>query len=147
MLQKQISVFIENKRGRLADVTKRLGANGIDISALCIADTTDFGILRIIVDKPDLAEKVLKEDGFAVSITEVIAMSIEDQPGGLAKALKVLDEYDINIEYMYAYLRKNCDKAMVIVRVDRPMDAIEKLKDSSIHLLTADDIDELNDKH
>ncbi|MDR3120150.1 MAG: acetolactate synthase [Clostridiales bacterium] len=140
MLQKQISVFIENKRGRLAEVTKVLGDNGVDLAALCIADTTDFGILRVIVDKPDLAEKVLKEGGFAVSITEVIALSIDDKPGGLATALRVLEEYAINIEYMYAYVRKNSNKATVIVRVDKPSDAIEKLKDSSVSLMTSADL-------
>ena len=146
MLQKQISVFVENKRGRLADVTQKLGEKGIDLSALCIADTTDFGILRVIVNNPDLAEKVLREAGFAVSITEVIAISVDDEPGGLATALKILDEYDINIEYMYAYFKKNSDKATVIIRVDKPMDAIEKLKDSSIHLLTTSEVHELSDQ-
>ena len=144
MLQKQISVFIENKKGRLADVTRKLGECGVDLNALCIADTTDFGVLRLIVDKPDAAEKALKEDGFAVSITEVIAMSVTDEPGGLAKALQILDEYDINIEYMYAYFRKNSNNATVIVRADKPIDAIEKLKDSSIHLLSSAELNGLN---
>ena len=145
MLQKQISVFIENKRGRLAEVTKVLGDNGIDMSAICIADTTDFGILRIIVDKPDLAEKVLKDDGYAVSITEVIALSIEDKPGGLSTALRVLEEYTINIEYMYAFIRKNAQRATVIVRVDKPSDAIEKLKSSSINLLTSAELNNMSE--
>lgn len=140
MLQKQISVFIENKRGRLAEVSKVLGDNNIDMSAICIADTTDFGILRIIVDKPDLAAKILKGCGFAVSITEVIAISIEDKPGGLAQALGILSEYDVNIEYMYAFVRKNAQLATVIVRVEKPAEAMEKLKGSPLNLLTSEDL-------
>ena len=143
MLQKQISVFVENKRGRLAEVTGALGDNGIDMSALCIADTADFGVLRIITDKPDLAEKVLKDCGYAVSITEVIAIAVEDKPGGLAAALRVLDEHGINIEYMYAFFRKNAQTATVIVRVDNPAEAIEKLKNSTINMLSSA---ELNNK-
>jgi len=137
MLQKQISVFIENKRGRLAEIVKALGDNDIDMSALCIADTADFGILRLIVDKPEHAEKVLKDNGHAVSITDVIAISVEDKPGGLAEALTVLNDYEINIEYMYAYIRKNTNKATVIVRVDKPAEAIEKLKTSALEILPA----------
>ena len=137
MLQKQISVFIENKRGRLAEIVKALGDNNIDMSALCIADTADFGILRLIVDKPEHAEKVLKDNGHAVSITDVIAISVEDKPGGLAEALTVLNDYEINIEYMYAYIRKNTNKATVIVRVDKPAEAIEKLKTSALEILPA----------
>ena len=140
MLQKQISVFIENKPGRLAEVTGILGENGIDMSALCIADTADYGILRLIADKPDLAEKALKSKGYAVNITEVIAISVEDKPGGLAAALRVLDECGINIEYMYAFFRKNAQNATVIVRVDKPAEAIEKLKNTSVITLTSDEL-------
>ena len=143
MLQKQISVFIENKCGRLAEVTKVLGDNDIDMSALCIADTTDFGILRIIVDKPDLAEKVLKENGYAVSITEVVALSVEDKPGGLSAALLALNEVGINIEYMYAFVRKNAQRATVIVRVDKPGEALEKLKNTSVSLLTCEELNSI----
>ena len=140
MLQKQISVFVENKKGRLAAVTKVLGDNGIDLSALSIADTTDFGILRLITDKPDEAEKTLRDNGFTVSITEVIAISVYDKPGGLAEALEILDNLDINIEYMYAFLRKNSKMATVIVRVTNPTEAIEKIRPTSICLLSSDDL-------
>ena len=135
MFQKQISVFIENKRGRLAEITGVLGENGVDMKALCIADTSDFGILRIIVDKPEQAEKALREKGYAVSITDVIAFSVEDKPGGLAAALRIFDEQGINIEYMYAFFKKNEEKATVIVRVDDPAGAIEKLKNTSVTLM------------
>jgi len=137
MLQKQISVFIENKRGRLAEVTKCLGDNGIDLSALSIADTADFGILRLIVDKPEQAELALREGGFAVSVTEVIALSVEDRPGGLAAALRVMDGLGIDIEYMYAFIKRHEDKAMVIMRVDKPAEAIELLRGAPVELAGA----------
>ena len=140
MLHKQISVFIENKRGRLAGITKVLGDNGIDMSALCIADTADYGIMRVIADKPDLAEKVLKDAGYAVNITEVIAIYVEDRPGGLAWALSVLDEYEINIEYMYHLIQKSGRKAVVIIRVDNPAAAVDKLKQSPLQLVTRKDL-------
>jgi len=143
MLQKQICVFIENKKGRLAEVTKVLGDNGVDMTALSIADTTDFGILRLIVDKPDEAEKALKENGFTVSTTEVIALSVEDKPGGLAIALSILGNLDINIEYMYAFLRRNSKTAVVIVRVEKPHEAIEKIRASEITLLTEAELNSL----
>lgn len=136
MLQKQISVFLENKRGRLAEITTILGENDIDMGAICVADTADFGILRIIADKPDLAAKLLKEKGFAVSITEVIAISVDDRPGGLAAALRTLDEYEINIEYMYHYVRKNERRATMIIRVGQPAEALEKLKNAPLDLRT-----------
>ena len=120
MLVKQISIFLENKSGRLAEVTKVLGENNIDISALSIADTTDFGILRLIVNNPDKAEKVLKDNEFTVSCTSVIAIAVEDTPGGLAKALSILEEESIGIEYMYAFVGKADDEALVIIRVENP---------------------------
>ena len=143
MLQKQISIFVENKRGRLAEITKVLGDNDIDMRALSIADTTDFGILRIIADKPDLAEKVLRDEGFAVSITEVIALSVEDKPGGLASALCVFDEHDINIEYVYHFISKKTGRAAIIVRVDNPAEVFEKLKGTSLNLLTSTDLENI----
>jgi len=132
MLQKQISVFIENKRGRLADITKTLGDSGVDIGALCIADTRDFGILRVIVDKPDLAMEVLKKENYAVSMTEVLAISVDDRPGGLAEALRILDGCGVDIEYMYHYARKNEDKASIILRVSDPAGALERLKGTEL---------------
>ena len=103
---RQISVFLENKAGRLSDVTKVLGDNNVDISALSIADTAHFGILRLIVNNPDLAETVLKKNGYTVSISNVIAIAIDDNPGALAKALEVLTDEDITIEYIYAFTGK-----------------------------------------
>jgi len=140
MLIKQISVFLENKSGRLAEVTKILGENNIDISALSIADTTDFGILRLIVNNPDMAEKVLKENEFTVSTTNVIGIAVEDKPGGLNKALSVLEKSDIGIEYMYAFVGKAADEAMVIIRVDDSDKAIETLQNNGIKVLSSESV-------
>ncbi|MEN6315206.1 MAG: ACT domain-containing protein [Clostridiaceae bacterium] len=140
MVVKQISIFLENKSGRLAEVTKILGEKNIDISALSIADTTHFGILRLIVNKPETAEEVLKENGFTVSITSVIAIGVQDKPGGLAKALEVLDGKNIGIEYMYAFVSKKEDEALVILRVEDPDRAVEALKCSGISVLTSDQV-------
>lgn len=138
MLIKQISVFLENKSGRLAEVTQVLGQNNIDISALSIADTTDFGILRLIVNNPDMAEKVLRDNDFTVSSTNVIAIGVEDKPGGLYKALSVLEKVEIGIEYMYAFVGKASDEALVIIRVDDSDKAIEALKNNGIKVLTSE---------
>ena len=135
MLVKQISIFLENKSGRLAEVTRTLGNNGIDISALSIADTTDFGLLRLIVNQPEKAEKVLQENGFTVSCTSVIAIAVADEPGGLAAALQVLESENIGIEYMYAFVGKTTDEALVILRVEKPENAVDALARNNIKVL------------
>lgn len=137
MLVKQISVFLENKEGRVAQVTKILSDSKINIRALSIADTTEFGILRLIVDKPEKAEKALKGEGFTVSITEVIAVSIEDEPGGLAKALQVLHEGKISVEYIYAFISTTGHKANVILRVENCEKAINTLEGEGFLVLKA----------
>lgn len=137
MLVKQISVFLENKSGRLAEVTDVLAKNSINISALSIADTTDFGILRLIVSSPVDAEKILKENGFTVSITNVIAISVNDKPGGLAEVLKILDKNSIGIEYIYAFVAKITDKALVIIRVEEIEKAVKVLESNNIEVLNS----------
>lgn len=117
-MAKQISVFLENKAGRLSHVTKVLGEAGINIRALSIADTSDFGILRIIVNDPDKAYQILKEAGFTVSETEVIAVQVSDSPGGLATVLEQMTEENLNIEYLYAFLGTTGDDALVIFKVE-----------------------------
>lgn len=140
MLVKQISIFLENKSGRLAEVTRTLGENDIDISALSIADTTDFGILRLIVNKPEKAERILKENNFTVSCTSVIAIGVQDKPGGLAKALGILDGENIGIQYMYAFVSKTDDEALVILKVEDPDRAVMVLKDNSISVLPSSQV-------
>jgi hypothetical protein len=117
-MAKQISVFLENKSGRLAHVTRVLGDAGINIRALSIADTSDFGILRLIVNDPVKAHKILKEAGFTVSETEVIAVRMPDAPGGLAAVLDQMSEENLNIEYLYAFLGMSGNDALVIFKVE-----------------------------
>lgn len=117
-MAKQISVFLENKAGRLSHVTRVLGEAGINIRALSIADTSDFGILRLIVNDPDKAYRILKEAGFTVSETEVIAVQVPDSPGGLATVLEQMTVENLNIEYLYAFLGTTGDDALVIFKVE-----------------------------
>lgn len=140
MLVKQISVFLENKSGRLADVTKTLGDNNLNICALSIADTTDFGILRLIVNDPVRAQKVLSEYEFTVSCTDVIAIGVEDKPGGLAKALEILQENSISIEYMYAFVGKSGNEAFVIIRVENPDAAVKALENCDIDIIPSEKV-------
>ncbi len=135
MLIKQISVFVENKEGRLAEITETIAKAGVDIRALSIADTTDFGILRLIVDKPQETEKVLKEAGFTVSVTNVIAVGIDDVPGGFAKPMRVLANAHIDVEYMYAFISRDTKKAYVILRVNDNDTAIKALEEAGTVLL------------
>lgn len=135
MLIKQISVFVENKEGRLAEITETIAKAGVDIRALSIADTTDFGILRLIVDKPQETEKVLKDVGFTVSVTNVIAVGIDDVPGGFAKPMRVLADAHIDVEYMYAFISRDTKKAYVILRVNDNDTAIKALEDAGTVLL------------
>lgn len=137
---KQISIFLENKSGRLARVTGVLGENKINIRALSIADTTDFGILRLIVNDPNRAFDVLKKAGFTVSATDVIAVEVPDNPGGLAMALKVMQEANINIEYLYAFLQKLTGAALVVFRVEQLDKAIVTLQENGIRILTGDEV-------
>ncbi|MEW5763268.1 MAG: ACT domain-containing protein, partial [Bacillota bacterium] len=125
-------VFLENKSGRLAAVSRILGANDINIRALCIADTSDFGILRLIVNDPERAHDVLKEAGFTVSATSVIAVQVPDRPGGLAEVLSVLEEAGLNIEYLYAFVTKISGQALVILKVEDVDRAAELLRAGGI---------------
>lgn len=138
MLVKQISVFVENKFGRLADIIKILGDNDIDISALSIADTTDFGILRVIVSDPAKAEDVLKTNGLAVKTTDVLAVAVEDKPGGLAEILALLKKNDIGIEYMYAFMGSGGTRSgWLVIRVDKTEEAIKVLDQAMVNVLNA----------
>ena len=140
MLLNQISVFIENKSGRLADVTEVLGGAGVDIRALSIADTADYGILRLIVDDPEKAEKALKANNTTVSITKVIAISVSDAPGSFANAVRILSNANINVEYAYAFITPKEGSAFVIVRVDDNEKAMRILNESGVRLLKQADI-------
>lgn len=125
---KQLSVFVENKVGRLSAVLNVLKENDVDISALSLADTSEYGILRLVVDKPDVALNALKEYGVMVKCTQVIAAAMDDAPGGLAKLLAVLSEANVGIEYMYAFIGKVEGKAWTVLRVDDVNAATEAFK-------------------
>jgi hypothetical protein len=118
MIIQQISIFLENVAGRVAEVTKLLAKEGINIRAMTIADTADFGILRIVVDQPDKTLKALRDAGFTARATEVLAVEVEDKPGGLAKVMEIFKQNQVNIEYLYVSLEKNKDKAVVIFKVE-----------------------------
>lgn len=139
-LIKQISVFVENKSGRLSDILNVIGKNGIDISALSIADTTDFGIVRMIVNDPDKAAEILKSNNLVVKVTDVIALAVADKPGGLAGEIKKLKNAGISIEYMYAFIGKSDKGALVIVRVENPEKALEVLKDENVTVVSPEEV-------
>lgn len=136
----QLSIFVENKSGRLAEITEALGGAGVDIRAISIADTSDFGILRLIVNKPQEAVAALKEAGLTVTLTNVIAIGITDEPGEFAKAMRVLADHKIGVEYMYAFISRDKGKAYVILRVENSEKAVEALTDGGIEILTAEEI-------
>jgi len=136
----QISVFVENKPGKLVEVIETLGAKGIDLRALSIADTSDFGILRIIVDKPAKALEVLREADCVTSVNKVIAVSVDDTPGSLAKILRLLSDEGISIEYVYAFITHEPGQAFVIIRVEDNDKAIRVLTSKGVKLATSKEL-------
>lgn len=138
MKVKQISVFLENRHGRLAEVTKVLGDNNLNIRALSLADTSDFGVLRMIIDHPDQAYMVLKERHYTVRETDVVALEVADQPGGLSGVLELLNAHDVNVEYLYAFPeRASVDNAIMVFKFDHVDAAIEVLQKSKIKMMEA----------
>ena len=135
MVIKQLSIFLENKTGRLNDVAKLLGDSGINMTAYSLADNSDFGILRVIVSDPAKAEKILKENRFAVSLTDVICVRIDNLPGALSNVLAILAKADIYIEYMYAFTEG--EGANVVIRPDKMQEAVKELNDHKVNLLDA----------
>jgi hypothetical protein len=138
---RQISIFLENKSGRVSAVTEVLKDAGINIRALSVADTTDFGILRLMVDNVDKAFNILKKNQFSVSITDVIAVVVDDTPGGLHKVLFNLGIEKINIEYMYAFITRNIeDKAIIIFRIDDVKKAVDTLNKAGFKVLSSEEL-------
>lgn len=140
MFIKQLSVFVENKHGRLEAIIDALGKNNVNIRALSIADTTDFGILRVIVDDYNKAKESLDEIGVISKVTEVVAVYIDDRTGGLHSILKVISDAGIGIEYMYAFLGRTEGKALMVVKADDEEILAEVLTDNGIKLAAEDDI-------
>jgi len=140
MKVEQISIFLENKSGRLAEVTDLLAKSGINIRALSLADTAGFGILRLILNDSEKAKKVLKENGFTVGKTEVIAVEVPDRPGGLAGILNALKGEGINVEYMYAFVQKSGENAIIIFRFDELEKAIAALQKARVRILKGEEV-------
>ncbi|MBO5060511.1 MAG: acetolactate synthase [Clostridia bacterium] len=140
MLIKQLSVFTENKPGGLAPIIETLGKSNIDISALSLADTSEYGILRLIVNNSELAVTVLKEIGVVVKVTDVLAVAMDDTPGGLSKILEIFVHKNINVDYMYAFVGSVNNKALMVVKVSEPEAAAKALADAGISTAEAKDI-------
>lgn len=140
MSVKQLSIFAENRPGRLSKITKLLADNGINIRAMSVADTKDFGILRLIVNDADKALEVLREGGCTVTVTDVLAIQIPDKPGGLAAAMQTLYENNVSVEYMYsAFVREQEQEAYLILRADINENAAQALE-SSYKLLSQEEL-------
>lgn len=140
MFIKQLSIFVENKFGRLESIIDTIGKNGINIRALSIADTTDFGILRVIVDDTEKAKKCLSDAGVIAKATDVIAVYIDDETGGLAKVLGYLTEEKISVEYMYAFLSRDTSKALMVVKADDEEKAEKALRLKGVEMLDSKDL-------
>jgi len=143
MKVEQISIFLENKSGRLADVTDVLAKAGINIRALSLADTADFGILRLIVNDAEKAKKVLKDNEFTVAKNEVVAVEVPDRPGGLAGILGALQGKGINVEYMYAFVQRTGEHAVIIFRFDEIEKAIDALQKAGVRIMKGEEVNRL----
>ncbi len=140
MFVKQLSIFVENKQGRLAAILDTLSKNNVDICALSLADTTDFGVLRIIVSQPDLAQKVLREEGVISKTSEVLAVEMNDTPGALSDILRVLGEGNHSVEYMYAFVGQKDNKAIVVIKTFELEEAEKLLVANGIHTIHAENL-------
>jgi len=140
MTIEQLSIFLENKPGKLVEALETLFAAGIDLRALSLADTMDFGILRVIVDKPEQALTALQGSGYLVKSSEVIPVAVGDRPGGLAAVLRILADGGVDVEYTYAFVAHSRDKAYVILRVNDNNAAVKVLSDNDISLLSAREV-------
>lgn len=143
MAIKQITVFVENKQGALVNITDALAQNDVNIRALSIAETNDFGILRLIVNNEEVAEKTLSEKGYLIKVTDVVGVKIGDAPGKLTAALSVLDKAGINMEYLYAFMSRTERHAYVVLRVEDNEIAESALENAGFHIITDADVKKL----
>ena len=143
MAIKQLSIFVENREGTLVTVTDAIAKAGVDIRAMSVADTNDFGIFRLIVTDIAKAKKALDEANAFVSVTEVVGVALEDKPGALAKVVKILADQNINIEYMYAFITVSKQFAYVVLRVENNEETEKILGENGIRLVTEKDMEEL----
>ena len=140
MFIKQLAVFLENKKGRLGSLASVIANNGIDLYALSIADTTNFGILRALTDDTERAVEILRAEGYMVNVTEVIAAQVPDRPGGLAEVLALLDESNIAVEYLYSFVRNPSDSALILFRVSDTASALTALTGAGIRLISKEEL-------
>lgn len=140
MIIKQLSIFLENKSGRICEIAELLGNAGINIRALSLADAADFGVMRVITDRLDEALRCLKDNQIATSLTSVVAVEIPDRPGGLAQAMKVLAASGLNVEYMYSIPEKKHDNAIMIMRIENIEAAVNSLRENGLKILQQDDV-------
>ena len=140
MAIKQLTVFVENKHGTLVTVTDILSKHNINLRALSIAETQDFGILRLIVNDEETAEKVLAQEGYLIKITDVVGVKIGDAPGKLSEALHIIADNDINIDYLYAFMARTEKHAYVVIRVEDNQAKKKALEDAGFHLITDADV-------
>ena len=143
MAIKQLTVFVPNRKGTIVAVTNILAKNNINMRALSIAETQDFGILRLIVNDEIAAQKVLEEQGYLIKVVDVVGVKIGDEPGKLTAALDVLDKADINVEYLYAFMARTEKHAYVVLRVEDNDLAMKALTTSGFHIITEADVDKL----
>jgi hypothetical protein len=136
----QLSIFLENKKGRLYDVCSFLGKQGVNIRALTVAESDNFGVLRILVQDPHATAQALKDSGFVVNETEVLAVEVSDKPGGLAKVLALINKHHINVEYMYGFVEPSLKKALMVFRFDDVARAAEIFKTERVKLITTKDL-------
>ena len=140
MKLQQLSLFLENRPGRLGAPLEAIAAEGINILTLSLADTEQFGILRLIVREWEQARHILEQAGWVVNLTEVVAVDVLDRPGGLAAALKVIEGAGLNIEYMYAFSLRRADKAILIFRFEEPGRAVEVLQGAGLHVVDSEEL-------
>lgn len=137
---KQLSLFVENQPGSLSKVCQVLKENRINISTLSLADTREYGILRLLIQEHDRARVVLEKAGYVVKVTDVLALTVPDHPGGLADTLAILDKHALSVEYMYAFTYGRSNKAIIVFRFENPDKAVEQFKDEPIELVRAEEL-------
>jgi hypothetical protein len=140
MQVQQIAIFLENRSGRLADISELLAKEKINIRAMSLADTADFGILRLVVDNTDKAKNVLKDNGFTIGITDIIAVQVADQPGGLDSILQVVKKAGLDVEYMYAFTQKSGELGILLFRFDDLEKAITILQAANVNILAGEKV-------
>ncbi len=140
MIIKQLSIFVENSTGKLSEIADILADNNINLHALTLADTENFGVLRLITDEPERTKAVLKSSGISATLTDVLAVEIKDEAGGLASLIKLIDHEHLNIEYLYTFVEKTQNRAISIIRIEKIVTAIETLVTHGWKVLKAEDV-------